>query len=182
MRLSAAATALLAVCSLSSTAGTPAAVLLLHLLVARRRSASCSASRLRCALLASRPQRLLSAHLVAGSARRELLQGDEGALDFLSPESPVCRTPWQVISNTPQLSFLTTATLHAGLSSALPSGATAPCPASSGGQLGWACDATASALLLAVCEALDCRTQHRSSTQLVQAARCRLLFVDSGPA
>ena len=39
-------------------------------------------------------------------------------MDFLAPESPVCRTPWQVISTTPELSFLVTAALQAGLTSA----------------------------------------------------------------
>ena len=39
-------------------------------------------------------------------------------MDFLAPESPACRTPWQVISTTPELSFLATAALQAGLTSA----------------------------------------------------------------
>ena len=41
-------------------------------------------------------------------------------MDFLAPESPACSTPWQVISNAPELSFLATAALKAGLISAQP--------------------------------------------------------------
>ncbi|KAK9836262.1 hypothetical protein WJX81_000322 [Elliptochloris bilobata] len=51
--------------------------------------------------------------------RRRLQQGEQGPVDFLSPESPVCRTPWQVISNAPGLSFLSNAVLKAGLTSKL---------------------------------------------------------------
>ena len=55
------------------------------------------------------------------ASRRRLQQGEQGEMDFLAPESPACRTPWQVISGAPELSFLTTAALQAGLTSARPS-------------------------------------------------------------
>lgn len=40
-------------------------------------------------------------------------------MDAFSLESPACRTPFQVISTAPELSFFTEALLQTGLTSAL---------------------------------------------------------------